>query len=253
MTILCYHATEPGWQSPMSVEPADFDSHVRWLVRNRTVLPLSVAVGRLDRSGRLPSGSTALTFDDGFNSVHEHAWPVLRRQRVEATVFLVAATLSPTGHPVDWVDTPPSYPLKTLNMDQVMEMQAAGVDFQSHSNAHVDLTTLGFDECVRDLRDSREALESVVGRAVTMLAYPRGRHNEGVRRAAERAGFRFAFSLPERREPPGPFSIPRVGIHRGNSLLNLRIKSRREYLPMRTSFGYAAMRAVRQQSRRWAR
>jgi peptidoglycan/xylan/chitin deacetylase (PgdA/CDA1 family) len=237
VTILCYHSVQPDWESPLAADPVDFARQCAWLARNRRVLPLSDAVSRLDRSGRLPKGSAVMTFDDGFATLFEYAMPALRRHRLPATVFLVAQTLTPQGQPVDWVDSPPPHPpagLSTLTRDQVLEMRSLGVDFQSHSYAHHDLTTLGFDSCVRDLRESREFLSDLLGRPVSMLAYPRGRHDEVVRRAAERAGYGHAFALPERAEQPGRYSIPRVGVYRGNSMATVRIKSARSYLAVRT-------------------
>jgi len=251
MTILCYHSVQPGWASPLAVEPAGFAEHCAWLSRSREVLPLEAAVSRLDGQGRLPRGTAALTFDDGFAALYEHALPLLERYNLPATVFLVAATLTPAGHPVDWVDTAGSQPLSTLSPDQVLHMQEAGISFQSHSYAHLDLTQLSFADCVADLRRSRELLVELLGRPVGLLAYPRGRHNGHVRAAAERAGYRHAFGLPEHAERPGRFAIPRVGIYRGNSTATVRVKSSRTYVPVRTASAFPAVqRAVRRALRR---
>ncbi len=160
---------------------------------------------------------------------------MLERYGLPATVFLVAETLTPAGRPVDWVDTPGTAPLSTLTVDQVLEMQDAGVDFQSHSWAHRDLIDLSFEECVRDLRDSREFLSDVLGRPVTLLCYPRGLHDANVQKAAEVAGYTHAFALPETPEQPGDYAVPRVGIYRGNGLLAVRVKAARPYLQLRTS------------------
>lgn len=219
MTILCYHAVDPDWVSPLAVQPAAFARQLDRLRARRTVLPLAAAVERLDRQGRLPRGFSALTFDDGFESLYDHAFPLLRRRGLPATVFLVVETLLPAGRPVDWVDTPPPPPrrLTTLSRSQVKEMQDAGVTFASHSLSHHDLTTLAFDDCVADLRRSREVLEDLLGHRVPFLAYPRGRNNDAVRAAAAVAGYTHSFTLPERREPAGQHGIPRVGIYPGNS------------------------------------
>jgi peptidoglycan/xylan/chitin deacetylase (PgdA/CDA1 family) len=235
VTILCYHSLLPGWDSPLATEPDDFAWQADWLRRRRTVLPVREALTRLDRSGRLPRGQAALTFDDGFADLHAHGLPILSRYRLPATVFLVAQTLTPTGKAVDWVDTAGSRHLDTLSLDQVLEMQDAGVEFESHSWAHKDLTGLSAEECVRDLRESRELLSDLLGHAVTLLAYPRGLHDRMVRQAAERAGYTHAFALPERAEEPDRYALPRVGIYRGNSPLTVRIKAARPYLPLRTS------------------
>ena len=238
MTVLCYHSVQPDWSSPLAMDPAGFAAHCHWLSRRKRVLPLHEAVSLLDSSGRLPRGTTALTFDDGFEALHDFAMTQLRRYELPATVFLVAETLTAAGRTVDWVDTPPDHQLTTLTQDQVLQMQEAGVDFQSHSYAHLDLTSLSFDSCVHDLRESKDLLESMLGHSVPFLAYPRGRHDEGVRAAAARAGYTHAFTLPEGPEQPGPYSVPRVGLYRGNSVASLRVKSARHYLGARTSGAY---------------
>lgn len=150
-------------------------------------------------------------------------------------MFLVGKTLAGRDFDVDWLDKPPSYRLRTLEVEQIRELQAAGVRFESHSHSHADLTQLTFRDCVEDLRDSRELLESVLGHRVRLLAYPRGRHNAEVREAAQRAGYDYAFTLPERREEPGAYALPRVGVYHGNSVAHLRLKVSGRYLPLRTS------------------
>jgi peptidoglycan/xylan/chitin deacetylase (PgdA/CDA1 family) len=242
VTILCYHAIDPAWEAPLAVTPDAFAGHVDWLARHRRMLGVEEAIELLDGSQRLPRGLAALTFDDGFASVHQHALPILRHRGILATVFLVARTLAGDDRPPDWVDIPPPSPAPALTRDQVLELREAGFRFGSHSFGHLDLTTLPPEECEADLRHSREILEELLREPVRLLAYPRGRHDEGVRRAAARAGFTHAFSLPERREPSGPHAIPRVGVYRGNGALAMRIKSARSYLPVRSS---APVRTIR--------
>jgi peptidoglycan/xylan/chitin deacetylase (PgdA/CDA1 family) len=169
----------------------------------------------------------------------------LRRYGLPATVFLVAQTLTSAGQTVDWVDTPPDHRLTTLSQEQVLDMQTSGVDFQSHSYAHLDLTSLSFDSCVQDLRESKDLLESILGRPVPFLAYPRGLHDEGVRAAAARAGYTHAFTLPEGAEEPGQYSVPRVGLYRGNGVASLRVKSARALPGARTSGAYQVGRQLR--------
>ncbi|MDQ3982603.1 MAG: polysaccharide deacetylase family protein [Actinomycetota bacterium] len=234
MSILCYHSVDPEWDSPLAVSPALFAAHLAWLSSRRRVVPAERAAAAMSRRGSLPRGMTALTFDDGYADLHRHALPVLSRFGVPATVFLVAATLT-EGRSVDWVDDPPAHELRTLDRGQIREMRDAGVAFGSHSLEHDDLTALTYEECVADLKASREVIEDVVRGDVRLLAYPRGRHDASVRRAAAAAGFEAAFSLPERKEPVTPFSVPRAGVYGGNGVGVLRVKSARFYVPLRSA------------------
>jgi peptidoglycan/xylan/chitin deacetylase (PgdA/CDA1 family) len=233
VTILCYHSVDPAWESPLAVRPGEFAGHAAWLARHRDVIPLSEAVARLDHRGRLPRRIAALTFDDGFTGVLEHALPEVQRHGLPMTVFLVAQTLTEEGLDAWWVRTPPPWPLTTLTVDEVLHLRDLGVDLQSHSWSHQDLVELDEDACERDLRRSREFLEDLLHASVPFLAYPRGLHDEGVRRAARRAGYSHAFALPESHERVDEYAVPRVGVHRGNGTLTVGVKSQRRYLAVR--------------------
>jgi peptidoglycan/xylan/chitin deacetylase (PgdA/CDA1 family) len=237
MTVVCYHAVDPDWVSPLSVPPAEFAAQCEWFARSGRVVDLEQ-----HETGR--PGALAITFDDGFRSLRSEVLPLLSRHSLPATMFIVAQTLTPGGQPVDWVDTPPAWPLSTLTVDEVLEARAGGVRIGSHSWAHHDLTTLTEEECTRDLRDSRELLEELLQEPVPFLAYPRGRHDESVRRAAERAGYRRAFALPEGRETVGPFAVPRVGAFPGNGVLGLRVKCLSPYLAVRHSRTYPVLQRL---------
>ena len=127
MSILCYHAVDPAWESRLSVPPELFERQCRWLAAKRKVLPLEEAAAVVGPRGTLTGGRVAITFDDGFTSVKEFAWPVLRTMRLPATVFLVARTLTPEGQSVDWAEGPGDRELATLSVDEVKEMQSGGV------------------------------------------------------------------------------------------------------------------------------
>jgi colanic acid/amylovoran biosynthesis glycosyltransferase len=232
VSILCYHTVEPSWSSGLAMTPEAFRAHAQWLARNRQVVDLATAIRLMDRRGRLPRGVTALTFDDGLTGVHEHALPVLRDLRLPATVFVVGRSV--TGdRTVDWVDDPPDHPLETLDLDQLRDLVEAGIEVGSHSHAHRVLPSLEVDACEEDLRTSREVLEELIGGPVPHLAYPRGAHDPEVRRAARRAGYTYAFALPESPETVGDYALPRVGVYRHNGTGMLRTKSSPRYLAAR--------------------
>ena len=87
--VLTYHAIAQG-RSPLVVEPALFARHVECLVEAGAV---SITVSELAaalREGTLHDRSVAITFDDGFASVAEHAAPALSSRGLRATVFAVS-------------------------------------------------------------------------------------------------------------------------------------------------------------------
>lgn len=244
MSILCYHAVDPTWTSPLAVTPQDFETHLTWLTQTRTVVPLSVAMEHMSPRGHLPRGMVALTFDDGFAQLEEHVFPALARHGLPATVFLVAATLTPQGQQVDWVDTPPDGPLETLTVDQVLAAAEQGVDMQSHTWSHPRLTELDEDAVRAEMRGSRELLADLLHRSVDHVAYPRGLHDEQARRASQAAGYAYSYALPVSHEEVGPHAVPRVGVWPGNQTRALRMKTMPEYLAVRHSPVFPALRKL---------
>jgi len=94
--ILMYHRVLPrgeaercSVQPGMFVDPGSFDLHLRFLEQHFQVIPLSDFPAVLE-GGRDPGGKPfcILTFDDGWRDVRIHAFPLLQRYGMPATVFL---------------------------------------------------------------------------------------------------------------------------------------------------------------------
>jgi peptidoglycan/xylan/chitin deacetylase (PgdA/CDA1 family) len=90
VTILMYHAVArsrplvPDWC--LLPEPA-FVRQMQYVKAHFEVLPLSDAVTRL-HDDSITRPTAVITFDDGFQNIHDVAFPVLRRLALPATVFL---------------------------------------------------------------------------------------------------------------------------------------------------------------------
>jgi peptidoglycan/xylan/chitin deacetylase (PgdA/CDA1 family) len=237
MTILAYHAVDPTWRSPLCVAPELFERHLDWLVRRRGIVPLAKAIAR-PRARR----EVALTFDDGFASVHAHALPRLLAVAATATVFPIASLLADGagGGPAAGVPGSPS----TLTVDQILELQATGLTFGSHGFAHTDLTRMSDGELRDDLRRSREILEDVLRATVDIVAYPQGLNDERVWRIARDVGFRRGLAMSRRRRGGGEFEILRAGVYDTNGVRVLAAKTSSWYLPLRTGGAYARLSAL---------
>ncbi len=71
--VLAYHSVSPGWPSnlavPLSTSKDSSSISSRWLARRHLLA---------DRAGEAPDDAVAITFDDGYRAVHEHAFPIMR-------------------------------------------------------------------------------------------------------------------------------------------------------------------------------
>jgi peptidoglycan/xylan/chitin deacetylase (PgdA/CDA1 family) len=96
--ILMYHRVCVTDCDPwgLAVTPQHLDEQLTELCSERTVVPLSWLADQI-RSGRMPLGVAALTFDDGYVDVLTGAKPVLEKHGCPATVFLVTGALGTAG------------------------------------------------------------------------------------------------------------------------------------------------------------
>ncbi len=83
---------------------------------------------------------------------------------------------------------------KLLTLEQIREMQKCGIEFGSHSATHPLLTQLSDVQLRREVSDSRQRLEDLLGTEVVCFAYPYGGFDERVRVAVAEAGYRLAFT-----------------------------------------------------------
>lgn len=188
--ILCYHRLGQT-ASKMTVTPAAFEAQLGWLARNDyRVMRLADLTGFLAGRQALPRRAVVLSFDDGYESVYRHAFPLLKKHGFAATVFVYTDFLG-AGDALTW--------------PQLQEMQASGlVDIQSHSRSHRNLIERlpgETDERYRsnidaEMRVPREVLEKrLPPLKLRHLAYPFGDANELVLDAAQRHGFELAATV----------------------------------------------------------
>ncbi len=67
--------------------PETFDAQLQYFKSHFTVLPLTDALSQLT-SGTLPERALAITFDDGYRNFYTHAYPLLKKYTMTATVYL---------------------------------------------------------------------------------------------------------------------------------------------------------------------
>jgi peptidoglycan/xylan/chitin deacetylase (PgdA/CDA1 family) len=85
---------------------------------------------------------------------------------------------------------PPEY--RPVTWEQAREMDSSGLEVASHTLSHPILTNVMDEQLARELSESKERLEEILGHRVDSFCYPNGGHDGRVRRAVERAGYRSA-------------------------------------------------------------
>lgn len=202
--VLLYHsvsAPDPGPGGRWTVAPAALRRHAA-LVRasGRVSLAFSELCEGL-RTGHLPDRPVAVTFDDGFAD-NRAAIEVLAGEGLHATVFVTASYLGMPG-----MLTPGG--LRELAAHPLVEIGA-------HSVTHPYLDEIPSQAAAREIRDSRSALEDVLGSPVTVFAYPHGAHSAAVRRLVVEHGYTGAAAVKNAltHRFDDPFAVARFTVTR---------------------------------------
>ena len=172
ITILCYHRFGPR-PSNLTVTPAAFEAQMAYLAANGyTVVALDRLPAILEGREPMPRKAVAITIDDGYRSTYEVAYPILRKHKFPATVFLYTDFVG-AGDALTWA--------------QMREMTASGlVDLQPHSKTHANLTVRQNGEpdnryrerVRREVEGPVDVIRSQLGVPAVSYAFPYGDVND---------------------------------------------------------------------------
>jgi len=176
--ILLYHHVAKRTDPTVTVSPGAFERQIVRLVQGgERVVPFERWVGAFRGEGGIPRRPVIITFDDGYLDTYTEAFPVLRRHRIPATLFIATDWVGRTGY---------------LNWDHLREMAQEGWTIGSHTRSHAYLPDLSRLKWEGEIRGSKEILEEKLQRAVTLFSYPVGGFTEESMAYVQKAGYRAA-------------------------------------------------------------
>lgn len=229
LSILMYH--QVGRFAPMRAHRANYCDAGRFKRQMAMlahagfhVISVDQALAGLQGQASLPPRSVLLTFDDAYAGFIEHVLPVLHAHRFPAVVYAISDWV---GQRMRWATASPDRAEPTLmSATELHELQAAGIQIGSHGATHRKLAALAPDEQARELRQSRLALEDLLGEPVEHLCYPFGSFGEETLRLAADAGYRSAMTCLRGAATPQdhPLLLPRKAISFGDNLAGVAWK-----------------------------
>lgn len=174
--ILTFHSLDNDG-SVISFNPARFKKILTILKsKGYTAISLHDLIEWMDSKQSLESPAFVITFDDGFENLYHHAFPVLEEYGFQATIFLTAGYC---GLKNNWHSQPSHIPLKPiLTWDQVREMSKTVFDIQAHSINHPYLSQEPSEVVENEITGSKKMIEDKIGKAVDFFAYPYGDYND---------------------------------------------------------------------------
>ncbi|HEM5074453.1 TPA: polysaccharide deacetylase family protein [Streptococcus suis] len=184
LPILMYHAIhvmapEEEANANLIVDPTTFESHLKALQDAGYYTLSPEEAYKVLTENVLPVGKKVvwLTFDDSLWDFYSYAYPLLKQYQMKATNNVITGftEYGQAGH---------------LTLDQIKEMQTAGLSFQGHTVNHPDLEYSSIEDQTNELTSSKAYLDSQLNQETIAIAYPGGRYSADTVALTEQAGYK---------------------------------------------------------------
>ena len=226
VAVLEYHHIDPE-ASDYTITPDAFKSHIDALQTNGYhIISMKQFIDFMDGRGAVPPGAVLLTFDDGYESFYQYAYPILKERGLTATNFLIVSA----------VGTRTEDGTAFMSWDQIEQMKADGFGFYSHTyNSHdfvpgadgksvnsltnpIFLPSLNRMETAQeyaqrvraDLTQAEQVLAAKLGTQDKLLCLPHGRYDQTTLTQSEQAGIQYIFTGVDGLNLPGSKLINRI-------------------------------------------
>src|SRR6266702_2540795 len=206
--IFCYHRLVDKIRYPgTEITPAAFEAQMKELKdRGITVISMQDLLAWKRSEKNIPPRCAVITFDDGWKSQYEVAWPIMKKYGYPFTMFIytegVAGGSLGGGQAITW--------------EQLGDMRDNGVDIEAHTATHQDLreghnimlastggkktrtklTGPQYEQWVQnEVVGCKQLLEQRLGIKINCFAVPFGNYNEHVKELARNAGYEAMFTV----------------------------------------------------------
>ena len=206
--ILMYHVIGDGSGSlqELYVNPAIFASQMEYLHKNGYhTITLKELYDHWQEGKPLPARPIVLTFDDGYRSDYEQAFPILQNYGFRAVHFLYVKKVGQAHG---------------LTREEIAELVAAGHEIGNHTYNHVEIHTLGPQRLVQETQQAKNALEEMLGTDIVSFCYPVGRYSPDAVHAVEESGHKIAVTTEYGYAclEQGLLTLKRIRINRSDGL-----------------------------------
>ncbi|WP_445117027.1 poly-beta-1,6-N-acetyl-D-glucosamine N-deacetylase PgaB [Acinetobacter sp. WZC-1] len=229
LTVIGYHEVTPEKNAVIpqyAVTTKQFDMHMEWLQKNGFHF---VTVDQLIRASegkyKLPPKAVLLTFDDGYQSFYQYAYPIIKKRKIPVVLSVVGSWLEiGENHPVQFGDQ--KLPRnRLLSWEELKIMQGSGlVEIGNHSynlhrgimgnpqgNSEPAAITREYhpasgtyesdkayaDRIYKDLKKNNTVLKAHGLRPPRVMVWPYGRYNQQGIEIARKVGMPITISLDD--------------------------------------------------------
>lgn len=187
--ILLYHYVEyvtdarDTIRKSLNITPNIFEKQIQTLLDDSyTPIFIDELADYLSGKMKLPTKPIILTFDDGYADFYTDVFPLLAKYQVKATIYVVPGFLDKLNY---------------MTTKQIQEVASSSgmVEIASHTVHHINLKYTKAEFAQKEIFESKDQLEKLIGKNVNNFAYPYGGFNEETIKLVQNAGYKTAASV----------------------------------------------------------
>lgn len=218
--VLTYHRFGESEYDPFCVSARHFEQQMAYLAEHKLAISYADFENYLEGKLSLSRNVVLVTVDDGFQSLHSIALPILKQHAIPAVAFVTPGLIRDAGV---LPGQPGTQPEPYLDWEEIMVLADNNIAIGSHSLTHQSLGSLDENEVIEEAVQSRRVLENRLSRPVHTFAYPFGTKadfNDQTARILREAGYSCAFTSQHGavNEQLNPYMLPRVKVEGGEAI-----------------------------------
>lgn len=227
--VLLYHSIG---NSPWATTVEEFDKQMNWLNDHCSVLSLTDLI-QAEPKKEL---QIAITFDDGYQSLYDHAASILANKKMSATVYLNTGWIGENSEIRKKSDyLLGHYPDEFfLTWPEVKSLYESNWIIGSHGVNHLNFAETKSDLTCQELFLSKQDIENKLGIECEHFAYPWGRHSLAVKEILKQSKYRYAVTAKHGSvtKHVDLYEIPRINISNQYSFQDFKniVKGKWDYL-----------------------
>jgi len=212
--VLMYHHISETVIDGSNISPQRFKEHMEILKKYgyNTITDYDL-YDYLQQNKPLPTNPILITFDDGYQSNYQYAYPILKELNMKATIHLITSRV---------IEENNLYPNETIKMSWE-EVQASQdvFSFQGHThdahfkekniigkskgvitgrmklNGKLETKEEYENRVLEDLKTSKTMIEEKLGTKVIAFAYPFGDYSKDTIELVKKAGHKMAYTIEQ--------------------------------------------------------
>ncbi|MDX1492347.1 MAG: polysaccharide deacetylase family protein [Pseudohongiellaceae bacterium] len=183
--VVLYHHVSDDTPASTSISPERFEAHMQLLANEGyTVVSLPELLQDLKSEQTVPDKAVAITFDDGYSSIYDTAFPMLQSFGYPFTVFINTQPINDQlGGYMSW--------------EQIRAMSDAGVTIANHMVNHPHMIDPIGDETnnqrlerlEQELLQAQAEIKRETGQDHRFMAYPYGEYDSDIKALLQKLDF----------------------------------------------------------------